>query len=186
MPGPNVFASRVRTPLDGLLNIEEALQDRELVLRGKFKDEIARLSKAKADAEEKLGMIATVEQAEKVRLEANSYSVVTKSEADSIHLNAQNILNAAKAREQAVADRENAVSGREAQVSANMNEITDLITRNDTIEASRVADHKADVAVLEKRETDVYQREAECAKRVTSLDTRERQFNERLESLKIG
>ena len=43
-----VLAGRVVSSLDAVLAMKEELLDRELVLKGKFADEIARLEKARA------------------------------------------------------------------------------------------------------------------------------------------
>ncbi len=91
-------SAQAQSSLDHLTHLEDVLLDRQLVLNGVFKDEIERLLKVQADAEEKLGMVQTVEDADTYRKSAEDYSANLKSQADGVMSSARTALADANAK----------------------------------------------------------------------------------------
>ena len=180
-----VIGGRVPSSLDSVLAVKEELLDRELVLKGKFKDEIARLERAKADAEEKLGMIETVERASAVLREAEESAQKIKEACAGFRAEAEDLLAAAKSKAQAVEAKDAQVSARErnlAQITAGQQAmVADLEARERALKASQEAGARA----AAEREAGLSRREAEQKTQAAGLAERERRLNERLESLKL-
>jgi len=181
-----VVASPIPSAMDDIVGTEQKLLDRELILKGKFKDEIVRFNKAKADAEEKLGMVATVEQAAQVRDEADQYAAGKHVEADEILARAQAALAGAVAKAKAVDAAERGVTQREAAALAAL-ETAALAGENakrfDADARTRVAAAQADLAVREKALADA---RAEHQGQLRSLAEREKRLNAKLEALKVS
>lgn len=179
-----VKAAPIPSALDDVAGSEQKLLDRELVLRGKFKDEIARFNTAKADAEEKLGMIATVEDAARVKEEADSHARATRLEADKAAATAQDLLAVAVAKGKTVDSNEAELAQREAVLQERVAALKETAAKLEAFEAQITARASAASADLVARGKALAQEKAEHGERVKALAEREKRLNARLDALK--
>mgnify|MGYP001592820095 CR=1 FL=1 len=180
-----VLAGRVPSSLDGLLGVKDELLDRELVLRGKFTDEIARLEKARSDAEEKLGMIETVEAAAKVKADADFAAQTTRKEASEMIEHAERLRAAVDSKKRTVDDNEKSVAAREAKldgIGRNLDAAADALVKR---EEALTQAGETSARLLAAREAALDKRAAELKAKTALLVEREKRFNARLEGLKL-
>lgn len=168
---------QVRTEVDGLLQAKNELLDREIALKGLFPKEIERMQKLKAECEQKLGMIATVEDAAKVKKEADAYAAKTVSEADGLKASASETNAKATKREAEVAKREQ-------QVAMNAEQVANHKAANEQREAAFHAQTARQEQELDKRSGLLAKAEADLATRRAALEAREQEFQKRLEAVR--
>lgn len=137
--------AQVASTLDDLTGIENRLLDRQLVLQGIFKAEIARLLEVQAAAQVTLGNVETVAQAAAARKDADKYAGDTRASADRNFAASKDALGAANAKMEAALAKEKTVASREASAQGLME------------------DYKAKEGAFD----------ASCAKREAALATRE-------------
>lgn len=176
----------VPSSLDDILNMKNDVIDRELVLKGKFEDEIKRLQQAKADAEEKIGTIATLEEAERVLKNADEAAAKSAAESEAVRAKADSIMVAALAREKSLDEKEQSIADRETALAAKAKALADLEAQLDT--RDKGFEYKQGMARAElKQEKDALdESKVQYESNVAVLTERERKFNERLEQLKIS
>lgn len=180
-----VIASRIPSALDAVLAVKEELLDRELILRGKFADEIARLEKARGDAEEKLGMIETVEQAAKIGADAELEAKRLLDEAGLAQGQAAEALASALLEQKALDEKERWVAAREAafaETGARLAAAADALLKR---EQDFKAGEKAATLARDARDDSQAKRAAELTAKVALIAEREKRLNARLESLKL-
>lgn len=149
----------------------------QLAMNGAFDDKIMELKAAQAALAAAQSIATTVEQAQKVKADADAYAAKTKEECLALVAKAVNIGDQTKSRETLVAGREQAVSGRETAADARQRD-------QDEREQAIFNTQNARSAELLSRETALEQDEASYTSRKAQLDADIRAFNQRLEALK--
>ncbi len=180
-----VLAGRVPSSLDSLLGVKDELLDRELVLRGKFADEIARLEKARADAAEKLGMIETVEQAATVRREAEAAAERLRAETGFKYNEAAGVLASAVAKKKAADDQEARIAEREAAIATNARNLEAAATALEAREEALKAATQANERSVNERTAALSNLAKELTVKAGLIAEREKRVNSRLEALKL-
>ena len=149
----------------------------ELALKGAFKEEIAALDVRLDSIDEKLGMVATVEDAAAVRASADAHAAATGARVEELFKRATaaadqaaSKLSSVEAREQAVGTREAAVQSRASMLDSREKSIADA-------QNSKDAELREREAALSKNEADVLARKKQLATDISA-------FNQRLEALK--
>lgn len=149
----------------------------KLAMDGKFDARIAELKEAIAALDEKTSIAQTLEQAQKIKDDADTYAAAALEKEKSALTKAQDATDKAASREATVSAREQAVASREAGVQARQQ--TQDIREQSMLDTSvSVADK------LAARESALVKNEADYAARKKQLDADIRAFNQRLEALK--
>lgn len=148
-----------------------------LALRGDFDAEIKRLNEARASLDAANSYIGTVEEAAKIRSDADDYARSVKEKANALVANATTVSAGADAKASTVAAREQAVGAREATCSA--------------IEAKLKSREQAIADAQSTKDAELREREAGIVKAETDIQARGKQlaldraeFNRRLEALR--
>ena len=168
---------QAQSNLDHLTHLENILLDRQLVLNGVFKEEVARLLKVQAAAEEKLGMVDTVAAAEKARKDAEAYATATRAAADKTAASAGAALASANAKMDAALTKEKSVVDRENQALSVM---ADYHAKADAFETD-CAKREAALAI---REAALSAGQAKLAADAAQLSEQRRATLEKLEAAK--
>jgi len=170
------MASRVRaqaaSSLDGLMGIWSVVD-----LKAQFSDEIARLTAVQNELNEKLGSVETLEEAGKIKADADLYATTVKSSADETKANADALAANARAVMDAAVKHENAVKLREQEASKTIAEYTVMISDAN-------ARHSAKDHSIASMEAELQVRQAALAKASADLAQRQKAFQAKLDSLK--
>lgn len=179
----------IPTAVDPALGVKQEMVDRELVLRGTFDSEIKRLEKIKSEAEEKAGIVDTVQKAQAIRDEADAYAAKTRAEADAMmaeagrrQASAESVMGQAMAREQKAQAREKELEGREAALTAGLGSLEQARKHLGELEREQDRNNKEIVFAFEKRASET---RAQLAQQSANLAAREKRLNERLDALRI-
>lgn len=184
------FIVTIPTDVDAALKANDDLLDRQLVLQGKFKDEIERLSKIKAEAEEAAGKVKTIERAQAIHTEAEAYSVKVRADADALlaeagcrEAQAQVRIEAVVAREIAATAADKAIAAREAATTAERERLEAQAKELNRLNDERLARANQGTVQLDLKAQDF---RTEMAKANAALAAREKRLNERLDALKVS
>jgi len=115
-----MLKAQTQSSLGHLTELEDRLLDRQLVLSGTFKEEVARLLAVQKEARETLGMVDTVKAADAYRADADKYAAATRAAADKVAADARGAMTAANAKMDAALTKEKTVASREEQALALM------------------------------------------------------------------
>ncbi len=169
---------RQTTDLDHLLRMEDRIIAQELVLRGKFKAEIARLEPLVKELEEKMGVVETLEAAAKIKADADIYAASIKTEAE---------LALAEAKKKS-RDALLALSDTQAKIKQDTAELAEekraLSVRASELNKQQEEVSKRELAVA-SRELAVSDAEKHHSNKAADLHTRERKLNASLDALKV-
>lgn len=171
--------TQIQNPaLQEIADVPDRVIGVELALRGAFKEEIASLDARLSELDAKLGAVADVEAAAKIREEADAYAIQVRADMAELTQRTSDAagkvsakLSAVEAREMAVGARESAASNRTAQLDSREAGI---------LEAQRTKD-----AELTEREGSVSIGERDLRAARAQLAKDQADFNRRLESLKV-
>jgi hypothetical protein len=162
----------------------------KLVMEGRFEQSVKELAQAKAEAEEKCGIVKTVEQAAGIKAEAEDYARKETMAADARTALANGVQAAAEAlrkhvivREDAVVAQEKSLSARESAVIEAQQKLAIRAKELEGIEAERNEKYAAAVKQLDAKMAEF---KSEMTKANAALASRERRLNERLEALKVA
>lgn len=150
----------------------------KLAMEGAFDGRIKELKKAIADLEEKNSIVTNLDEALKVRTQADEYSSATRKKADDAVRASAKIREDADSRAALAAGRETTVAAREAAADKRQDQ-------QDSRENIIFAQQKQRASELLAREEALEENEADYATRKKQLDADIRAFNQRLESLKV-
>ncbi len=150
----------------------------KLAMDGQFDDKIAELKAAQAALAEVTSIAETLEQAQKIKGDADAYAAAALEKAKQALIRAQDATDKAASREATVGAREQAVSGREKAADARQ-------ATQDTREQSFLDAQVAASDKLAAREVKLKKAEDDYAGRKKQLDADIRAFNQKLEALKV-
>ncbi len=166
----NATQAQVASSLDGLLSLWVSMD-----LREEFKSEIERLTKVRDDAQKNLGISKTVEDAARIKAQADEYAASQKISVDSALASAKARESDAKiAVERAVAAEKQAKSQSEIAIK-----LQDEYAKKDG-ELSRSMKQRE--ASVQAREDAATAREAKIASDSADLARRVKSINENLQS----
>lgn len=148
-----------------------------LALRGDFDAEIKRLNTARASLDAANAYIGTVDEAAKIKADADEYATANREAADAATLKASGISAAADAKMSTVTAREQAVGAREATCSAIE---AKLKAREQAIADAQVTKD----AELRERQDGIVKMETDIQARGKQLAIDRAEFNRRLEALR--
>lgn len=170
-------AAPVETRLDHILQIDEQWAERYLVLQGKFEGEIARLIAVRDEASEKLGSVQTVEQAAKVKSDADAYSMRVRGDADIVKASADGVAAQAKAALSSAQESDKRALAREDEATRTSAEFRKKSAELDGVHAARMK-------VVDEKEAAFAARESKIQADSQALAARQTAFEQKLASLR--
>jgi DNA repair exonuclease SbcCD ATPase subunit len=175
------MATRAQTVINEIIDVTDKFALLQIALRGEFASEIEQLKAARADLEAKQAYIGTVEEAAKLRADAEAYAAETRGKADADAATVRGLANdlaaAASAKVAGIQGRETAVNALQAQLDARG-------TKLDERESAIADAQTTKDAELKEREAAVIRKEKELAVAVSKLNDDRVAFNKRLEALR--
>lgn len=150
----------------------------KLAMDGQFDAKIAELKEALAALDERTSIAQTLDQAQKVKDDADTYAAIALQKAKDALARAQDATDKAASREVLVSGREQAVSAREGQTDARQ-------ATQDTREQAILDAQNARNSDLTGRETAVKKSETKLADGLKKLAADQAAFNQRLDALKV-
>jgi len=150
----------------------------KLAMDGQFDARIAELKVAIAALDEKTSIAQTLDQAQKVKDDADAYAVAALAKAKEALSKAQDATDKVASRESIVTARESVVASRESAADARQ-------ATQDAREQSILGAQNSRDASLTARETAVKKGEIELAGKVKKLSGDQAAFNQKLDALKV-
>lgn len=167
----------VATGLDHILNLRGEITDRQLVLEGKFDDEIKRLTNIRDEVSEKLGMVETVEEAARVKADAESYAKRLRADADGVKAAAEGVAAQAKAALSSAQESDKRALAREAEATRTS---ADFRQKSQELDAT----HGARMKVVAEKEAGFSARESKLSADQQALNARVAAFEQKLAALR--
>lgn len=150
----------------------------KLAMDGAFDDKIEELKAAQAALAEATAIAQTLEQAQKIKSDAEAYAAAALEKAKQALGRAQDATDKAASREATVTAREQAVAGREKAADARQ-------ATQDTREESILQAQNEREAQLNTRADMLKKNQDSVTERARKLEADIRAFNQKLEALKV-